>query len=397
MDQNLTGMEWLAPGARVAVAMSGGVDSSLTAAMLAAAGFDVVGVTLQLYDHGRATSRKGACCAGEDIHDARKVAAQLGIAHYVLDFEARFRDAVMADFAESYAAGRTPVPCVRCNQRIKFSDLLAIARDLGAAALATGHYARRIMGPAGPELHMAAEAARDQSYFLFATRTEELDFLRFPLGHLTKGQVRAAALAAGLAVAEKPDSQDICFVPEGRYAAIVEKLRPGAAEPGAIVDLEGRVLGEHPGIIHFTVGQRRGLSLGGGPPHFVLALDGARREVVVGPRAALLCRRFSLTEVNLLADPGFAVTACREPVPARVKVRSTRAPRPALLRLLEGGQAEVTIAEGEEGVAPGQACVFYAPQETGEGAGRVLGGGFIDKTERTAGSTERLEAMPAPA
>jgi len=370
MDQDFTGFEGLSPGARVVVAMSGGVDSSAVAARAAALGFDVVGVTLQLYDHGQATARKGACCAGDDIHDARRVADALGVPHYVLDFEARFKSAVMQDFAERYAKGLTPVPCVSCNSRVKFPDLTAIARELGAAALLTGHYARRIAGVEGAELHAAADGARDQSYFLFATRKDELDYLRFPLGHLDKAAVRALADAAGLRVAAKPDSQDICFVPEGRYAAVIERLKPGAAEPGDIVDQAGRVLGTHPGIIHFTVGQRRGLGLSGGEPLFVLALDAARRAVIVGPRAALLTRRFSIEGLNLLAAPAQlegGLTA---------KVRSTRAPVPATLTLSENGQGSVLIPDGEEGVAPGQACVLYSGT-------RVLGGGFISKTALT--------------
>jgi tRNA-uridine 2-sulfurtransferase len=371
MDQDLTGFEGLSAGARVVVAMSGGVDSSAVAARAKALGFTAIGITLQLYDHGQAVRRKGACCAGEDIHDARRVADGLGIAHYVLDFEARFKSAVMQDFAQSYAAGRTPVPCVRCNSRVKFPDLIAIARELGAAALLTGHYARRVPGPQGAELHAAADPARDQSYFLFATRQEELDYLRFPLGHLMKPDVRRLAEAAGLAVAAKPDSQDICFVPQGRYAAVIERLKPGAAEPGPIVDLEGRVLGTHPGIIHFTVGQRRGLGLAGGEPLFVVALDAARRQVIVGPRAALACHRFGLEELNVLAGPadlGAGLAA---------KVRSTRAPVPAQLILGPDGAAAVEIPGGEEGVAPGQACVLYRGP-------RVIGGGFIARTDRLA-------------
>jgi tRNA-specific 2-thiouridylase len=393
MDQDLRGLEGLSPGARVVVAMSGGVDSSLVAAKLKHAGFETVGVTLQLYDHGRAIGRKGACCAGDDIHDAKRVAEALGMPHYVLDFETRFRKAVMEDFARSYAAGKTPVPCVRCNNSVKFADLLSIAQDLSAAALATGHYARRVVGAQGPQLHAAADETRDQSYFLFGMRAEALSFSRFPLGHMTKAEVRNAALAGGLPVADKPDSQDICFVPEGRYAAVVEKLRPGAAEPGEIVDLEGRVLGTHEGIIHFTVGQRRGLKLSGGPPLFVLALDAARRRVVVGPRAALLCGCFGLDEVNLLAGPDFAAAARRAPQPVRVKVRSTRPPVPALLMLSGDGHAEVTIPDGEEGVAPGQACVFYG---MGDEASRVLGGGFIGEAERAA-KAEPRPAAPVPA
>jgi tRNA-specific 2-thiouridylase len=384
MDQDLTGLEGLEPGARVVVAMSGGVDSSATAARAKALGFDVVGVTLQLYDHGQAALRKGACCAGDDIHDARRVADALGIPHYVLDFEARFKSAVMQDFADRYARGLTPVPCVACNARVKFPDLIAIARELGAAALLTGHYARRVPGAGGPELHAAADAARDQSYFLFATRMDELAFLRFPLGHLSKPAVRALAEAAGLSVAGKPDSQDICFVPQGRYAAVVERLKPGAAKPGEIIDLEGRVLGTHPGIIHFTVGQRRGLGLSGDVPLFVVALDAARRAVIVGPRAALLCRRFEIGGLNLLADPAQLQSGIA------VKVRSARTPVPARIRLPEPGRALIEIPEGEEGVAPGQACVLYSGT-------RVLGGGFIAKAERTPEIRPESQAATLPA
>lgn len=359
-----SGLEGLSAGARVVVAMSGGVDSSLTAARARQAGLDVVGITLQLYDHGKATARKGACCAGEDIHDARRVADSLAIPHYVFDFEARFRQAVIEDFAASYAAGETPIPCVRCNQRVKFADLLAIARELGAEALLTGHYARRIEGPRGAELHMAADPARDQSYFLFATRQEELEFLRFPLGHLAKDAVRAEAEALGLDVAAKPDSQDICFVPEGRYSALVTKLRPEAARPGEIVDEAGNVLGRHEGIVHFTVGQRKGLGLSGtAEPLFVLALDAARNRVIVGPRAALRSTTFRLRELNLLGG--------METGAVRAKVRSTRAPVEASVAF-DGDGAAVTIPGGEEAVAPGQACVLYDRDGT-----RVLGGGFI--------------------
>jgi tRNA-specific 2-thiouridylase len=376
MSETLQGLEGLLPGARVVAAMSGGVDSALAAALAKDAGLDVVGLTLQLYDHGAARGKKGACCAGEDIHDARRVAERLGIPHYVLDFEARFRVSVMADFAESYARGETPVPCVRCNERVKFRDLVGIARALGAEALITGHYARRVIGAEGPELHVARDAARDQSYFLFKTAPAELSYLRFPLGEMTKHEVRARAAARGLPVAGKPDSQDICFVPAGRYAAVVERLKPGAAEPGLIVDLEGRVLGTHEGVIHFTVGQRRGLGLSGGAPLFVVALDAASRRVIVGPRAALLCRRMTLREVNFLGGAALFARAAAEGIEARVKVRSTRPPKPARLLLHETGAATVEIAGGEEGVAPGQACVFYAHACT-----RVLGGGFIAATD----------------
>jgi len=350
---------------RIVVAMSGGVDSSVTAALLVERGFEVVGVTLQLYDHGAAVGRKGACCAGQDIGDARRVADRLGIAHYVLDYESRFRKEVIEDFAESYRRGETPIPCIRCNQRIKFRDLLGTARDLGASALATGHYVRRTMGPQGPELHRAADAARDQSYFLFATTRAELEFLRFPLGGLAKDETRALARRFDLPVADKPDSQDICFVPQGSYVRLVECLRPEAGEAGDIVDPAGRVLGRHRGIAHFTVGQRKGLGIAAAEPLYVLRLDPEERRVVVGPRAALAETRLSLGEVNWLGPqpvPGTAVAA---------KLRSTQLPVGA--RFYPSGTKEdaVLVLDAPAGaVAPGQAAVLY----DGE---RVLGGGWI--------------------
>jgi tRNA-specific 2-thiouridylase len=357
---------------RVVVAMSGGVDSSVVAAMLKGEGYDVVGVTLQLYDHGAAVGRRGACCAGRDIHDARRVAEAMGFPHYVLDYESRFREAVVEEFADAYLAGATPVPCIRCNERVKFRDLLEVARDLGADCMATGHYVRRVEGPRGPELHRAADAARDQSYFLFATTREQLDYLRFPLGELaSKAETRALAARLRLPVADKPDSQDICFVPGGSYAAVIEKLRPGAAEPGDIVHLDGRVLGRHDGVLRYTVGQRRGLGIGGGEPLFVLRLDAEARRVVVGPRAALASRTVPVTEVNWLGDAPFEA-APEGGWEAAVRVRSTRPPKPARLHPEGPGRARVELLDPEEGVAPGQACVFYAP----EGA-RVLGGGWI--------------------
>jgi tRNA-specific 2-thiouridylase len=359
---------------RVVVAMSGGVDSSVVAASLAREGYEVVGITLQLYDHGAATARRGACCAGRDIHDARRVAAEVGFPHYVLDYESRFRESVIDDFADSYLAGATPIPCVRCNERVKFRDLLATARELGADCLATGHYIRRAEGACGPELHRAADPVRDQSYFLFSTTREQLEFLRFPLGDLdSKDETRALAAELGLAVAEKPDSQDICFVPNGNYAAVIEKLRPGAAEPGEIVHLDGRVLGRHEGILHYTVGQRRGLGIGGGEPLFVVRLDPERRRVIVGPREALAVRRIPVAEINWLGDAAFEA-APAEGWEAAVKVRSTRPPAPARIRPLGPARAEVELAAAEEGIAPGQACVFYGAEGS-----RVLGGGWISR------------------
>ncbi len=356
---------------RVVVAMSGGVDSSVVAAMLAEEGYDVVGVTLQLYDHGAALAKKGACCAGRDIHDARRVAETMGYPHYVLDYENVFREAVIDEFADSYLAGATPVPCIRCNERVKFKDLLATAKDLDADCMATGHYIQRKMGAVGPELHRAADPARDQSYFLFSTTAEQLAFLRFPLGHLhSKAETRALAARFGLPVADKPDSQDICFVPDGNYARLIEKLRPGAADPGEIVDLDGRVLGTHAGVIHYTVGQRRGLGIGGtGDPLYVVRLDPASRRVVVGPKAALATRTVPVREVNWLGDAPL-MSAAEWPV--EVRVRSTRAPKPAILRPVSATAAQVDLLDPEEGVSPGQACVFYEG-----GSSRVLGGGWI--------------------
>jgi tRNA-specific 2-thiouridylase len=377
-------------GDRVVVAMSGGVDSSCVAALLVEAGYEVIGITLQLYDHGAALGKRGACCAGQDIQDARKVAQRLDIPHYVLDFEARFRQAVIEDFAQTYANGRTPLPCVRCNQRIKFRDLLGIARDLGGVALATGHYVRREVSKAGVELHRAADAWRDQSYFLFATTRDQLDFLRFPLGGLAKAETRRLAARFALPVADKPDSQDICFVPQGSYAGVVEKLHPGAAEPGEIVHVDGRVLGRHEGLIHFTVGQRRGLAVATGERLYVVRLEPERNRVIVGPRAALGCALAELREVNWLGH---------EPVPAggidlQVKHRAREPAVPA--RLLPGreGHARVIFAERQAGVAPGQACVFY------DGS-RMLGGGWIDRAplalEEPIGAPEQARALASGA
>jgi len=355
---------------RVVVAMSGGVDSSVVAAQLAEEGYDVVGVTLQLYDHGAALARKGACCAGRDIHDARRVAEEMGFPHYVLDYENTFREAVIDEFADSYLAGATPVPCIRCNERVKFRDLLETARDLEADCMATGHYIRRQMGPLGAELHQAADPVRDQSYFLFSTTREQLAYLRFPLGHLqSKAETRALAARYGLPVADKPDSQDICFVPNGNYAAVIEKLRPGAAEPGEIVHVDGRVLGSHEGVIHYTIGQRRGLGIGGlDEPLYVVKLDVDARHVIVGPKQMLATRTVPVREVNWLGDGAFA----QGPREIAVKVRSTRPPAPAILRPLSDTEAEVELLTPEQGVSPGQACVFYDPETP-----RVLGGGWI--------------------
>jgi tRNA-specific 2-thiouridylase len=368
---------------RVVVAMSGGVDSSVTAALLADAGYDVVGITLQLYDHGAATHRKGACCAGRDIHDARAVAERIGIPHYVLDYENRFKEAVIDRFAESYVAGETPVPCVECNQSIKFRDLLQTARELGAKVLATGHYvASRALPGGGRALFRAREAERDQSYFLFATTRAQLDLLRFPLGDRTKAETRELARRFGLSVADKQDSQDICFVPTGHYAEVIERLRPGASGPGEIVDLNGRVLGHHDGIIHFTVGQRRGLGIATGTPLYVVRLAAAARRVVVGPREALRTSRIRLREVNWLGDGTLDEALANRP-DVFVKVRSTRAPQPAWLRSGAGG-IEVELIAGEDGVSPGQACAFY---DAGEGQARVLGGGIIASTVAVTNST----------
>ncbi len=358
---------------RVVVAMSGGVDSSVVAAELASEGYDVVGVTLQLYDHGAALAKKGACCAGRDIHDARRVAEAMGFPHYVLDYESHFREAVIEEFADAYLAGATPVPCIRCNERVKFRDLMETARDLGADCMATGHYIQRQMGARGAELHRAADPVRDQSYFLFSTTQAQLDYLRFPLGALaTKAETRALATRHGLSVADKPDSQDICFVPDGDYARVIEKLRPEAAAPGEIVDLSGHVLGQHDGVIRYTIGQRKGLGIGGlADPLYVVRLDPATRQVVVGPKSALATRTVPVREVNWLGDAPFD---SRPEWHLEVKLRSTRPPAPAILRPLGGGEAEVELLSPEQGVSPGQACVFYDPDGT-----RVFGGGWIWK------------------
>ncbi|MBI1210401.1 MAG: tRNA 2-thiouridine(34) synthase MnmA [Alphaproteobacteria bacterium] len=358
---------------RVVAAMSGGVDSAVAAALAARAGYEVVGITMQLYASNAQPQRKGACCAGQDIADARVAAAKIGIPHYVVDYEAKFRASVMEDFAASYARGETPVPCVRCNESVKFRDLLGAAKDLGAAALITGHYIRRVAGARGPELHRAADARRDQSYFLFATTQAQLDFVRFPLGGLPKSETRTIAADLGLELAEKPDSQDICFVGGGRYADVVAKMRPNAMAPGNIVDLGGRVLGQHGGVVNFTVGQRKGLGLDHHEQLFVLSIDAAKREVVVGPRSALATRRIFLRDLNWLGNAPLSST----PLDVLARVRSTREPVPAQIRTFDEG-AEVLLPGGEEAVAPGQACVFY---DAGGGS-RMLGGGWIVRGER---------------
>jgi len=361
-------------GARVVIAMSGGVDSSVAAALLARAGYEVVGITLQLYDHGAATGREGACCAGRDIRDARRVADHLGIPHYVLDFEERFRTAVIEDFAATYARGRTPVPCVRCNERIKFRDLLRTARDLGAAALVTGHYVRRVEGREGPELHRAADPAKDQSYFLFRTTREQLAFCHFPLGDLRKSETRRIAAELGLPVARKAESQDICFVPDGRHERLVTRLRPEAGKAGEIRHLDGRLLGRHRGIAGYTVGQRRGLGVAVGERLYVIAIDGGRHRILVGPRAATLSAAAVLEEVNWLGrEEGSA--ACRIEVQHRYNTPAV----PAFLERRADGRARIRFLLPESGVAPGQACVFYI-------GSRLLGGGWIAATEGAAAS-----------
>lgn len=371
---NALGFDKSPKDTRVVVAMSGGVDSSVVAAELAAQGYDVVGITLQLYDHGAALAKKGACCAGSDIHDARRVAEKLNFPHYVLDYENSFRESVIDDFAKSYLAGATPIPCIRCNERIKFKDLLETAIDLDADCMATGHYIQRKNGINGAELHMAADHQRDQSYFLFSTTAKQLDYLRFPLGSLaSKAETRALAAKYGLDVANKPDSQDICFVPDGNYAAVIEKLHPGAAQPGKIIDQNDNILGTHNGVINYTIGQRRGLGIGGlEEPLYVVKLDVDRKLVIVGPKELLATRQVSLKEVNWLGDTPLMTKSTWE---IRAKVRSTRPPRDAVLRPISNTEAIVELIAAEEGIAPGQACVFY-----GQDSSRVLGGGWISNS-----------------
>ena len=359
--------------ARIVVAMSGGVDSSVVAALAARTGAEVVGVTLQLYDHGEAVRRTGACCAGQDIYDARQVADRLGIAHYVLDYASRFRDGVIDRFVDEYAAGRTPVPCASCNQGVKFVDLIAFARELGADCLATGHYVQRLVRDGRAELHKGADPRRDQSYFLYGTTREQLDFLRFPLGGMTKPAVRELAREFGLEVAEKHDSQDICFVPQGKYADIIRKMHPEAVATGEIVHLDGRVLGTHEGIVNYTIGQRKGLGVAAAEPLYVIKLEHKTGRVIVGPREALKTHTVRLRDVNWLGGTPLAQLSSGNGAPLEVKVRSTRGPQPAVIQERDG-DVFVTLVSGEYGISPGQACVFYADDSV---TSEVWGGGFI--------------------
>ena len=377
------------PG-RVVVAMSGGVDSSLVAALLKRQGYEVIGITLQLYDHGEATARKGACCAGQDIQDARRVADLIGIPHYVLDYERRFADKVMTSFADSYIAGETPIPCVTCNQEIKFKDLLDMALDLGAEKLATGHYIRLQHTPAGPVLSRARDTDRDQSYFLYATTRAQLERIMFPLGDMPKAEVRELARELRLPVADKSDSQDICFVPKGRYTDVIERLKPGALQAGDIVHIDGRLLGRHDGIINYTVGQRRGIRIPSAEPLFVVRLDAARNEVIVGPRQALETAALLLKDVNWLGDEPLADAVAAERA-LHVRVRSSQPTQPAILTAAEDGSIKVVLSEGQQGIAAGQACVFYAD---GSDSARVLGGGTIVRTVR---SVDEVVGGPAAA
>ncbi|WP_082733891.1 tRNA 2-thiouridine(34) synthase MnmA [Polycladidibacter hongkongensis] len=373
---------------RVVVAMSGGVDSSVVAGLMKREGYDVVGVTLQLYDHGEAVQRKGACCAGQDIHDARRVAEKLDIPHYVLDYESRFKEQVIERFADSYINGETPIPCVTCNQTVKFKDLLETAKDLGADVLVTGHYVRTNMQGNQIAMFRPVDLDRDQSYFLFATTQEQLDFLRFPLGGMTKPEVRALAHEFGLEIADKHDSQDICFVPQGRYTDIIAKLRPHAAEPGDIVHVDGRILGTHKGIIHYTIGQRRGLGIASGDPLYVVHLDADGKRVIVGPKEALATHSLLLRQVNWIG-PGTLEDLPAEGKTVYAKVRSTRPPIEAILRHNEG-ETTVELLAGESGVAPGQACVFF--DQDGQEA-QVLGGGWIQRAEKDQQAEAALKAL----
>ncbi|MEO9340245.1 tRNA 2-thiouridine(34) synthase MnmA [Mesorhizobium sp. SB112] len=375
---------------RVVVAMSGGVDSSVVAGLLKREGYDVVGITLQLYDHGASTHRAGSCCAGQDIADARRVSEVLGINHYVLDYEERFRKAVIDPFAESYVSGETPIPCVSCNQTVKFADLLETAKDLGADALATGHYIRSRTNGAHRALYRPVDADRDQSYFLFATTQEQINYLRFPLGGMSKPAVRAMAEEMGLSVAAKQDSQDICFVPQGKYSDIISKLKPTAANPGDIVHIDGRVLGRHEGILRYTIGQRRGIGIASGEPLYVVHLDAEKARVVVGPREALETHKIFLRSMNWLGDIELA-SIPEEGIEVFAKVRSTRPPRPATMHH-RNGQSWVELGHGESGIAPGQACVLYS--DDGDES-RVFGGGFIERSERGAEAEAMLSRLAA--